>query len=252
MMFKFKILVAFIILSFLSCERIWNNQEDNNNDLVKIHTVDVTDVNGNSAICGGYILNSADLNVYEKGLCWDNNSNPTIEKNKISVSENVYNFSLVLSNLNISTQYYVKAYAINALGIAYGEEKTFTTTNGLPEGLVTQNVTDISFNAGSSGGSITGDGGFAIIDKGIYWSTNSNPSEYVNKISAGSGLENYIVNLSGLNKLTTYYVRAYATNEKGTAYGEEIAFTTKGLLVDYDGNQYGTVIIGSRSGWLKI
>lgn len=57
---------------------------------------------------------------------------------------------------------------------------------------------------------------------------------------------------------TTYYVRAYAMNDKGTGYGNEITFTTVanpilfnsektyGTVTDIDGNTYRTIELGSQ------
>ena len=68
------------------------------------------------------------------------------------------------------------------------------------------------------------------------------------------GISDFVSQITGLASNTTYYVRAYATNSVGTAYGEERSFTTLppsgAIVTDIDGNVYTTVTIGSQV-WLK-
>jgi uncharacterized protein (TIGR02145 family) len=124
--------------------------------------------------------------------------------------------------------------------------------------ILTLPVTNIKSNSAISGGNITNDGGAPISQRGIVWSTLPNPTTASNSTSDGSGTGNYTSNLSGLNFNTTYYLRAYATNSAGTAYGEEINFKTSyhlnpnlsyGSMSDQDGNTYPTIVIGTQE-WM--
>ena len=60
----------------------------------------------------------------------------------------------------------------------------------------------------------------------VCWSTSSNPTVYDNKTIDGSGEGSFNSNITDLEEGTTYYVRAYATNSQGTAYGIQKTFTT--------------------------
>jgi uncharacterized protein (TIGR02145 family) len=99
----------------------------------------------------------------------------------------------------------------------------------------------------TSGGNITSDGGARITTRGIYWSTNPDQTIEDNKTSDGSGTGNFTSIMSGLNGSTTYFVRAYATNSIGTAYGNQLSFTTQ--ISDIDGNQYHSIILGTQE-WM--
>jgi uncharacterized protein (TIGR02145 family) len=111
----------------------------------------------------------------------------------------------------------------------------------LPE-VVTTEVSSITLNTAISGGEITSDGGGDILEKGVCWNTTGDPTIADAKTSNGKGSASFTGNISGLQKGSGYYVRAYATNSAGTAYGEQYIFSTK--IDDVDGNQYMTVPIG--------
>ena len=82
-----------------------------------------------------------------------------------------------------------------------------------------------------SGGVVTDHGGAAVSARGVCWSTSSGPTvSLTTKTVDGAGLGTFTSNVSGLAANTTYYLRAYATNSAGTAYGSEYSFTTTELL----------------------
>ena len=119
----------------------------------------------------------------------------------------------------------MRAYATTAAGTAYGEEKTFTTRDGIPT-LTTADVTDITGATATCGGIITNDGGLDIISRGVCWSISPNPTLAETHSTNGSGIGNFTSFISGLSYNTTYYVRAYATNSIVTVYGNQFSFTT--------------------------
>jgi hypothetical protein len=92
--------------------------------------------------------------------------------------------------------------------------------------LTTAAVTNIGSSSATSGGNITDDGGAAVTERGICYSTSSNPTTADNKITSGSGTGSFTANISGLIDSTTYHVRAYAINSVGTAYGNDVSFIT--------------------------
>ena len=92
--------------------------------------------------------------------------------------------------------------------------------------LTTHEVSSIIYNSATSGGSITTDGGSTIVAHGVCWSSTANPTIANNKTSDGGGIGSFTSSITGLSAGTTYYVRAYATNSDGTAYGSVYQFTT--------------------------
>lgn len=116
----------------------------------------------------------------------------------------------------------------------------------------TNNVTGITSASSVCGGNVTDEGGGTVTQRGVCWSTASNPTISDNKTSDGSGSGSFTSNITGLSPNTTYYVRAYATNSAGTSYGSAISFQTASSIVlgtftdPRDGNTYQTVTIGSQ------
>jgi hypothetical protein len=130
-----------------------------------------------------------------------------------------------------NTTYYVRAYAINSTGIAYGNEQSFTTLPLLSlASLTTNGITNITFNGASVEGNISSDGGTFISERGVCWSTTAGPTTADNKITDGSGIGDFLISITGLLPKTTYYVRAYAINSTGIAYGNEQSFTTLSIM----------------------
>jgi uncharacterized protein (TIGR02145 family) len=118
-----------------------------------------------------------------------------------------------------------------------------------PLALNTTAITDITYSSATSGGNITSDGGLDITVRGVCWSQSQNPTTGDSKTEDGSGSGVYTSTVTGLIPNTTYYLRAYATNSDGTAYGDELPFNT-GLLTDINGNTYNTITIGNQV-WMQ-
>ncbi len=126
---------------------------------------------------------------------------------------------------------------------------TGTVTSLVPT-VYTLEPFDITDSSAVVMGDISSNGGAAIIVSGIVWSTSPNPTVALpTRSTDGSTSGQFTSNITGLTAATTYYVRAYATNANGTGYGQDVAFTTAELVVDFDGNKYSTVTIDTQV-WL--
>ncbi len=114
---------------------------------------------------------------------------------------------------------------------------------------------EIVYNAVTIGGEITSDGGAPILSKGVCWSPQPNPTIADGVVEAEDGFSSFSVKVEGLESNLKYYFRTFATNIKGTEYGEEISTTLwlnvpSGVAEDYDGNKYAAIRIGNQF-WLQ-
>ena len=145
-------------------------------------------------------------------------------------------FELTLNDLLSDTLYYYYYELFPKGGSAFLlEQKKFHTqaydqpptppVAELPT-VVTAEVSEITTNSAVCGGEVTNDGGAEVTERGICWSTNANPTLDDSHIAIGTGIGEFVATVSGLDENTTYHVRAYATNEKGMAYGLDREFTT--------------------------
>jgi len=146
-------------------------------------------------------------------------------------------FTGTINNLSQGQQYYARAYAHNTLGTVYGEEIQFTTLSTLPT-LNTSTISSVSYNSAVSGGNITSSGSCIITARGVCWATSSDPTIANSHTTDGTGAGAFTSTLSNLNPNTTYYVRAYATNCKGTSYGSQIYFNTTSPPIENHEPQY--------------
>jgi hypothetical protein len=135
------------------------------------------------------------------------------------------------AGLTPNTTYTYRVYSFNNTGksISYTNEVTITTYT-LPT-VTTTAISDTTGISAVSGGNVTNDGGSPVTARGIVWGTNPSPTvALTTKTTDGTGVGQFTSKIDGLTKSTKYYIRAYATNAAGTAYGNELSFTT--LSVD--------------------
>ena len=219
----------------------------------RITTATISGITFETAISGGNVSFEGTSPVTVRGVCWGTSQNPTTSNARTADGSGTGGFTSNLTRLYGSTTYYVRAYATNKEGTAYGEEISFTTLSpGLPT-VSTADVDDIQFESATCGGSITAIGGATITARGVCWSTSHNPTINNNHTADGMWEGAYTSRLTDLTDGTVYYVRAYATNSAGTAYGEEKSFKTLSCgntLTDYDKNVYNIVRIGEQC-WMK-
>ncbi len=203
-----------------------------NPDLPTVTTNTITNITQTSATGGGNVVNAGSSTVTARGVCWSTSHNPTVSGNHTTNGTGTGSFTSNIAGLTANTTYYVRAYATNSAGTAYGNEVCFTTLQSatLPT-VTTIQVTSITPTTAIGGGNVTATGGANVTERGICWSTSHNPTTGDSYASSGAGTGSFTVSMTGLTANTTYYVRAYAINSVGTAYGSEVSFTTQEITL---------------------
>lgn len=119
-------------------------------------------------------------------------------------------------------QYYI--FCISLLMFSCGKDPG-TVDNNLPV-LSTITATQVRSTSFKTGGTITAAGQGSVTARGVCWGTTTAPAITGNHTSDGSGTGNFETSVTGLLPATSYYIRAYATNANGTAYGNELTVQT--------------------------
>jgi len=214
--------------------------------LPTVKTASVTGITQNAAVSGGKVTSDGGATVTARGVCWSTSANPTLANSHTTDGSGIGVYSSNLTGLTPNTTYYVCAYATNIVGTVYGNQLTFTTLSSLPV-LTTTQVSNITRRSAVSGGIVTSYGGSNVIERGVCWSTSTNPTTANNKTYDGNGLGSYVSSIDGLYPGTIYYVRAYATNSYGTNYGDQVTFVTPALDPDstegIESINYGSTMI---------
>ena len=227
--------------------------------LPEVTTGTVSDVTATTAYCIGNYVSDGGATITARGVCWSTSQNPTLNDNHTSQTSGTGSFTSNITGLAANTTYYVRAYATNSVGTAYGNAVCFTTLSPELPTVTTDNIMNITLQTASVIGNVTNNGGTPVITRGVCWSTSQNPTIVSMHITNSGDTGSFICSLSGLNENTRYYVRAYATNSVGITYGNELTFITNmdgqpcpnnATVTDYDGNVYNTVLIYNQC-WTK-
>lgn len=116
-----KIILLSLILYFYSCK------SESAITLPNVTTTSVSNITTTTAVSGGILTSEKNSEILLKGVCWSKTSNPTINNDTTKNGSGIGNYTSYLKNLSPNTIYYLRAYATNSAGTAYGNEVNFTT-----------------------------------------------------------------------------------------------------------------------------
>ena len=203
-----------------------------------LNVLPVTDIKSTSAVLNGEIVKDGSPKYTERGFVYAETTQPTIDNaiQKITVPiTDDKTFSAAINDLTLGKKYYVRAFAIHKEVEVYSANEVSFTAEGssLPK-VSTKAITDIYRSTGKAliAGAVTELGDPVYSERGFVYGTTHNPIiQNATKVQVeGSGLGEYFTTLSDLQLGNIYYVRAYATNTVGVAYGEEQLLDFKPIL----------------------
>jgi len=208
-----------------------------------VTTTAATNITSSAATTGGNITATGGCEITARGVCWSINHNPSIGDPKTTDGTGTGIYPSQISNLASGT-YYVRAYATNCAGTSYGPEITITTAKIIPV-ITTKDPTEISAMGCVSGGTITTVGNGTISERGICFSESPNPTIADYRTTSPAATLSFNAAITRAKPNTTYYVKAYATNEIGTGYGDQKTYKTSDAAY-YQSFETGLI----PSGWI--
>lgn len=129
------------------------------------------------------------------------------------------------NNVHVAYRYISTSPTVAALW-EVDDIRIFGKTSLLSSVVTNPTVSNLTAYGATVGGNVTSDGGAVITARGICYSTTAYPTIAGPKTVEAGTLGVFSSNLTGLLPNTLYHARAYATNVNGTAYGDDIIFTT--------------------------
>jgi hypothetical protein len=207
-----------------------------------VSTLAVSSISATTATGNGTVTATGGANITERGIYYSTtNGFANGAGTKVSTTGNwsaTGAFTQSITGLTAGTTYYVKAFATNSTGTGYGAQVSFATLPVAPT-VNTTAASSIASTSATLGGNVTADGGAAISERGVVYSTSdATPTiaEGATKVTIGSGTGSFSQSVGSLTQGTTYYFNAYAINSAGTSYGTASSFTTLAPEINITGN----------------
>lgn len=221
----------------------------NSRKAVSLNTLECTDVKGTTAVFNAELLCEGNPKYTERGFVYSTTQQPTVDNTiaKLTVPvDDKLQFSAQAVDLAANTTYYVRAYAVSVLGTFYSTNQvSFVVQTSAPT-VVTDSVKDLNIENGTAifNGKVTYVGDPAYTERGFVYGTVPNPTiDDTKKVVSGTGEGAFSANITGLEEGNTYYVRAYAQNVKGVAYGKDVVVNCVATMPEVSTNEVTNISI---------
>lgn len=198
---------------------------------VDIPTPEFSNVTSNSAVISG-VINANGSVIKETGIVYSQSSSPTVDDNKILISNE--NISYTLFNLDANTTYFVRLYAIVGEKVYYGAESELLTNEALITNfkavVIGENEIDLVSDAPRGYGNV-----------GVCYGTSPNPKVTDNTAEATLGADGKLhLTISGLYSRNPYYLRSYYKQGNGFVYSDDEICVQTIFKIKASNNLYDT------------
>lgn len=219
--------------------QVWTNisgttASDVITNLASVATGNYSNVNSDSFLIAGSIVNDGGLSITENGFCWSaTNAEPTVADTFVTAAISS-SFSASITGLSPNTRYYVRSYAKNSLGTGYGsvlEVNTAVVAATSLATVVTGSASNVSGNSFLIAGSVTDTGGGTVTENGFCWSTTNAAPTIADTVVTAAISASFSALITGLSTETLHYIRSYAKNSLGTSYGSVISVSTTAVAL---------------------
>lgn len=208
-----------------------------------------SDVSQFSATLNGEVIDEGFTAATDRGFVYsDKNTNPSVSDAKVQSGFGKGVYLVNVDKLSLNTKYYFNAYSTNSKGTSYGVVQSFTTSDYKIPTVSTDAPINITHFSTDMGGNIIETGGLIVTERGICYGLNPNPTTSDIKVVSGEGKGVFKITIPNLKDNTKYYMRAYAINSKGTAYGNEQTINTLIIPVLPRDNTTKVVEVVSKTG----
>ena len=196
----------------------------------------VLELTVSSVLLRGVVVTEGNVPVNTYGFSWSTNPIPSEGDGRLAAGTGTGSFNLRVTGLLPDTEYYVRIFAAGMDGTYFGDALLIRTPQEANAAtVVTVAPAGRSFDSFVSGGDITDIGAGEIIERGICWNTEPAPTVDNFKLAAshdrkspGTGI--FTLLIQGLQPGERYFLRAYAINTAGIAYGPEMSIRTLAVL----------------------
>ena len=188
-------------------------------------TVTINALTASSVTLTATVVQANGAAITERGFCWSEQAHPTVDHHTKVFGKGIGEYQGTVDGLVNGRDYYIRPYARNAKGVAYGEERKVQTQTGL--GLVHTFIIADSTRAATAvcGGRIEISGEGEILARGVYYSTSPDMNPKDSVLSTFTA-DSFLCPIRGLRPSTTYYVEAFVRNHFGVYNGTRKSFTT--------------------------